>query len=80
MPTRITFTTMGSADPLTLDVAEEPDKVRGAFIGSAGLPFRLTDAQESRQVYINPPSIAFWTGYAASPSPVSGAPDSDRAP
>jgi len=61
MPTRITFTTTGSG-PVTLDVAEDPDKVRGAFIGSAGLPFRLTDAAENRQVYINPPSVAFWRG------------------
>ena len=67
MPTRITFTTAGSGVPLTLDVAEEPDRVRGAFIGSAGKPFCLTDAGDSRHVYINPPSIAFWTGYAASP-------------
>jgi hypothetical protein len=76
MPTKITFMTAGSSYPLTLDVAEEPEKVHGAFIGSMGRPFRLTDANSSRQVYVNPPSIAFWTGYTAKPSVRRSAPGS----
>ena len=71
--------TAGSASALTLDVAEDPDKVRGAFIGSAGLPFRLTDAEDSSQVYINPPSVAFWTSYVPSAPATDRAPDSDHA-
>jgi hypothetical protein len=76
VPTKITFMTAGSARPLTLDVAEEPEKVHGAFMGSMGRPFRLTDANNNRQVFINPPSIAFWAGYAAEPSARPSAPPS----
>jgi len=66
MPSRITFTAAaGPAEPLMLEVSEEPDKVETAVNQAGGVPFRLTKAEGGGAVYVNPLAIAFWEGYEA---------------
>jgi hypothetical protein len=65
MPSRITFTAVGSAEPLMLEVSEEPDKVETAVNQAGGVPFRLTKAEAGDSVYVNPLAIAFWESYEA---------------
>lgn len=65
MPTYIYFAGAG----VRVKVDEDPSRVAEAFASAGGLPFRLTDHDQSGEVYINPATVAFWSASGSDPEP-----------
>ena len=65
MPTDIYF----AGEDVRVQVYENPSQVAEAFASARGLPFRLTGHDGHSVVYINPPTVAFWSAAQASPAP-----------
>jgi hypothetical protein len=58
VPTDIHF----AAPNAVVQVAEDPAQVAEILAGASGLPCRLTAPGGEGDVYVNPGTVAFWTG------------------
>lgn len=65
MPTYIYF----AGENVRVQVQEDPSQVAEAFAAARGLPFRLTDQDRQKAVYVNPLTVAFWSAAELSPPP-----------
>ena len=65
MPTDIYF----SGENVRVRVDEDPSQVADAFTSAGGLPFRLTGQGRRGEVYVNPATVAFWSGSDSTPEP-----------
>lgn len=65
MPTDIYF----AGKDVRVQVYENPSQVAEAFASARGLPFRLTGHDGHSAVYVNPPTVAFWSAEQTSPAP-----------
>ena len=49
-----------AGENVRVTVDEEPGRVAEGFTSAQGLPFRLTAQGGRGDVYVNPPTVAFW--------------------
>ena len=60
MTTRIVFAASRGENLLTVSVEEDGQQVIDAWVAAATLPFKLTDTVTSKEVWINPATVAYW--------------------